>query len=307
MGKGVLIFVFIALVIIGGAVYFIYLNIPGATEQFFISQNIPDYELQNISSTIKQFYINMRFNHNDISYAFEDCDEKKQNKMKKAFLMISQETGIISFYETTTERAEILVGCSDDYLETEEHVFVAGEGGPSEVINSSLYPVIIKGKILLYDSTCKEPIVELHELLHVFGFDHIDNPDYIMYPYVDCSMKLNDEYVNYLKTLYSVTPLADFYFDFLNATKQGIYLNFEASIGNQGLVDSEAVLKISANEKTIEEFELGEIPFGAKKTLTIQNFRLPSRNINEISFEIISGFDEFSEENNIATAIITEQ
>ena len=38
------------------------------------------------------------------------------------------------------------------------------------------FKTIEKGKIALFkESKCEYPVVELHEISHVFGFDHIDN------------------------------------------------------------------------------------------------------------------------------------
>jgi len=303
----VIITIIIILIILGGAGYYLYQNLPGQNFPFQITQNFEPKQLENISNTIIQFYPNMRFNHNNLTYAFENCEEEKQDRMKQAFSQITEKTIIITFRETIQENADILIGCSEDYLEKEEHVFIAGEGGPSEVINSTLYPTIIKGKILIYDSTCESPLVELHELLHVFGFDHINNSNYIMYPYVDCNMKLNKDYTDYLMKLYSITPLPELYFDYLNASKEGPYLNFEVSVGNQGLIDTQATLIISSNQKQIKTFELEEIPLGAKKTLTVQNLKLPSRSTTQVTFKIQSNTNELDNDNNILTATISEQ
>ncbi len=285
--------------------YYLYQNLPGKTQPFKITQTLEPKQLENISNKIIQFYPNARFNHNNLSYFFENCEKEKQDRMKQAFSEITEKTQLITFHQTLNDNADILIGCSKDYLEKEKYVFIAGEGGPSELINSSLYPIIVKGKILLYDSSCKTQIIELHELLHVFGFDHINNSDYIMYPYADCSMHLNQEYIDYLKKLYSIKPLPELYFNFLNASKSGRYLDFNLSVANEGLINAENVfLEISSNQKDIETFELESIPFGMKKRFVVKNLKLPSRSTSQIKFKIETSADEYEKTNNIATATL---
>ncbi len=282
--------------------YLIYPHLPAEPRQLKIKQNIKN--LPDVSSEIKMFYPNMRFTHNNLTYSFESCNEEKQKKMKQAFLEISSRTPL-TFTETIKENADIQIGCSDDYLEKEKNIFIAGEGGPSEILNSSWYPAILKGKIQLYDSKCDEPVVELHELLHVFGFDHINKTDYIMYPYVNCNFHLNQEYINILNNLYSVPAKPELHFDSLNAVKKGSYLDFDVWVANQGLTKATNVkLKISSNKGEIKSFNLQEIPFGLRKNIKVTNVKLPSRNIEQIQFKIITSENEYSKENNIAIATL---
>ena len=282
-------------------IYLIYPNLSGEPTPLII--NKIKVNITNVSGEIKMFYPNMRFTHNNFAYSFENCDANKMQRMKQAFSEISSATGIITFAES--QNADIMIGCSSDYLEKEKNVFVAGEGGPSEIYNSSWYPAILKGKILLYESECRAPVVELHELLHVFGFEHINKSDYIMYPYVNCSLHLNQEYVNILKNLYSIPPKPELYFENLSAVKKGSYLDFNAWIVNQGLVNStDSILIISTENKEIKTFKLNEIPFGAKKNIAVQNLKLSSRNTKKIQFEIKTSEEEYSKTNNIAYASI---
>ena len=79
-------------------------------------------------------------------------------------------------------------------MEQDDDLFIAGEGGPTSITNTSLYNVILKGKILLYKkSECEEPIVELHELLHVFGFDHSQDPNNIMFNLSSCNQEISQD------------------------------------------------------------------------------------------------------------------
>ena len=292
--------------------YLLYLEIPRESQELNIqeintssglSENIDITEFnENKSIETPQFYKNMRFNHNNISYNINsECSDEKQEKMILGFQEIQRRVGIIRFYKTSEELADIKVYCSEDSIEKNENVFIVGEGGPSSIINSSLYPVIEGGTILLYKSSkCDEPLTEIHELMHVFGFDHINDTKNILNPYLDCKQELSQEHINKLIELYSVEPLPDLYFENANATISGRYLSFDVSVKNQGLINAKDVfLKIYSEDKFIEEFELGEIKFGAGKRFYVKNLKLPALSINKIKLKIISENNELIENNNI--------
>jgi hypothetical protein len=301
MEKLVIFFIGLLLVIIGTSTFIIFDNMPGEPQPLTINQ--PQEPVIKIGSSgeVKQFYENLRFNHNNISYSFSDeCQQDTIAKMMDAFRIISSQTQIITFYED--EKPDIRISCSEQSIQKSKNVFIAGEGGPTEFINSTDFPVILQGEILLYrKSSCDRPIVELHELLHVFGFDHNTNPSSIMYPYADCDQTLNSEYTDFLKNLYSMPAEADLYFEEVNATKSGRYLNFEVTVSNKGIIDSKNVsitITDKINDEEIKSFSLGDINFGTGKKFSVQNLRLPGRSISEIGFILKSSTQEYSSENN---------
>lgn len=281
-----------AIVLLGFSFYFLYLNLPGSPVSLNITQFSQAKELPRViaSSEITQFIPNLRFNHNNISYYFSaSCNSERRARIEQAFSVIKEDTVIISFEQfNDLSDADITISCSEAEVQKSENLFIAGEGGPKEYVNSTIYPIILRGNIYLYkQSSCKEPIVELHELLHVFGFDHINNSDYIMYPVVNCDQKLSQGYVQYLINLYSAEPLADVYFEYANITKSGRYLNFEVFVSNRGMIDEEnATLLVYSENENIGEFSLGKISFGGGKRFYVQNFRLPSRFMQDIQFRI---------------------
>ena len=74
---------------------------------------------------------------------------------------------------------------------------------------------------------CSYPNVELHELLHVLGFDHSENKKSIMYQLIEsCDQILDQSIINQLKLLYAEENLPDLYFDKINVIKKGRYLPF---------------------------------------------------------------------------------
>ena len=126
---------------------------------------------------VVQFIPNLRFPSEKISYYINpNCESKKSQQITRALDIISSETKMIIFYSANEQVAQILIGCSKESYEKEKNSFIAGEGGPTKFINSTLYPIILRGKVILYEeSDCDYPVTELHELIHVFGFDHINN------------------------------------------------------------------------------------------------------------------------------------
>ena len=64
------------------------------------------FETGNLSYKVPQFYPNMKFNHNHISYRIEkECNEEKASRMKEAFRILQEEVGVISFYEAESVNA----------------------------------------------------------------------------------------------------------------------------------------------------------------------------------------------------------
>lgn len=292
IGKAVLLIVLIALIGIAGYfAYNIYLDNYSKLEEFVAkpaNTSQPSYEGE------LQFYPNMRFNKLALSYLIgEECGEDKKTNMLSAFDFIENKTSLF-FYES--EKPDILVNCGEQY--TKEDLFVAGEGGPSSFIDTGDYNVILQGKIVLfYEENCKDN-VELHELLHVLGFSHSDNPESIMYNISKCDQVVTDDIIEEINRLYSIQPLADLYFNNIFAVKHGRYLDANFTVKNQGLINAKEISVEIYSEEKIESFELGLIEFGAGKVLSVTNLKLPSRDIGEIEFFINYPEKEIDKDNN---------
>lgn len=288
--------------------YFVYLNYPRAAQTFNTGSYNPGLNAPvNASNEVTQFYPNMRFNHNKITYFILDCDTTKTARLSRAFNIIETDTGIISFYKTDNEEeADIHVGCSANAFEKEKNTFIAGEGGPTSFIDLKPYPIIIKGKVMLYkEESCDYPITELHELFHVFGFDHINRSKTIMYPYVDCEQRIDPEMINLLKTLYSVEPKAELYFTNLSAVKKGIYLDYDLQVNNDGLIMAKNVkLEIYSGNQLIESSPLKDLDYGTGQHTWVKNMKLPSLNVNKLTFKITTDTSEFNTQNNIIEVAI---
>lgn len=259
-------------------------------------------EYINDSANATQFYDNMRFNHNNITYFILDCDKQKTDRLNSAFLIISNSTEIINFTQIDNENdSDILVGCSKESYQKEESFFVAGEGGPTKFINLDPYPLILKGKISLYEkNSCSYPITELHEIFHVFGFNHVNDSRKIMYPYVNCKQRIDQELINKIKILYSVIPLADVYFEKASIVKNKRYLDINIQVNNKGLIEAENVtLRIYAEGNKIGSFNLKDIGAGVGKEFWATNVLLPSLRIKNVTLVLVSDTREFDEKNNV--------
>lgn len=289
--------------------YEVYKKVPQGTREFFIIQ--PDNTIpENTSKSLVMFMPNMRFATNNISYSFSDCDQTKEDRILNALQIVTNQTGVIYFYESDSPPM-IIVYCSEQKGEQRNNSFVAGEGGPNKVIELDLYPLIIDGKIYLYDSKtpdkCSYPVVELHELMHVFGFDHLADQSTILYPYVDCNQRLTSNIVDELKRLYSVKAESDIQVKNLNVTTSGRYLNFEIIVSSKGLIKAENVnLEIYDTKGKIGNYSLGNIDTGVSQSLTIKNMPLPLRQVTDLTFKITTTTPEYFYNNNEATAQVKD-
>jgi len=256
------------------------------------------------------FMESLRFQKAEITYSIEStCDLTRKDSMEEAFQIFQNKMEVISFEERFSDDADILVGCSDDFIKVDEQHFAAGEGGPSEIINTSTFNVIKKGKISLYrESRCDLPVVELHELSHVFGFDHSIDERSIMYPVSDCDQIITEDMVETMTNLYSIKSLPDARIIDLTAVKRGRYLDFNITIVNEGLEDIENIeLVMESDNRFIDEFSLGEIQIGYSRTLSAKNVRLSSSRIKELQFILDKDnlVEEISEDNNLAEMVVS--
>lgn len=301
------------LVMIAFSLNYIYQNTPGNPIELTPNKVDPSLSL-GLTSSAPLFAENLRFNHNKISYSISPlCTKSRRDSMLKAFQIFSDATQMISFYSADESSADILVGCSNEFLEVNNGYFIAGEGGPSTIINTSGFKVIEKGKILLYkDEKCDYPVVEVHELGHVFGFDHTPNEESVMNSFSDCDQRITSEMVEVIKELYSIKPLPDARITEISATKRGRYVDFNITIINEGLekIDNMdlIILSVKENEKS-EVINLGDIGIGYGRTIRATNIKIASRETQEIKFILDpdNKVEELRKDNNDLTLVVKEE
>lgn len=289
-------FLFNTIVIILLLFLAIYFFIPFGGDKYLSSPINSNFSLNSSENSTLQFYPNMRFSTNQISYRISGCPLQKKSQMEEAFNILEDKT-ILEFYPFEYGE-DILVTCSDE-IQIENGLFLAGEGGPTNITVAGKFNVIFNGKILLIeDSRCEQPSVALHELLHVLGFDHSPNPNNIMYEINYCDQEISNDIIDYLNKLYSIPSQPDLVFEDISVIPRGRYLEINITIRNNGLKDSKkSNLTILADDKKIKEIEILplEIGYGRKTSLLVW---APQISIKKVEFVLNNDFSELDKLNN---------
>ncbi|MFH1325141.1 MAG: matrixin family metalloprotease [archaeon] len=273
---------------------------PIGTTEFILSPEEKDYNFStNNSGDNMQFYENMRFPKKEISYQISnECTLKKKDEAERALDLISNKT-VLEFY-SVENNGDISVACEERIISDKKGIFVAGEGGPTNITKTDNFNVILHGDILLIrESKCANPNIAIHEFLHALGFDHSQNPNNVMYNISRCSQVLGEDVINKINELYSYLGYPDLSFENASAEMHGRYLDLNLSVRNNGLQNSEkGKIIIYADDDKIKELELNAMKIGFGNTITLGNLWINKININEITIEIKYDFEELSKENN---------
>lgn len=295
MLKKVLGFIFFLIVII---LLVIYWFMPfGATEFFIKSPGHANFSLNSSVFENMQFYENMRYPDERISYQIYTCVLQKENNMRRAFDILENKT-ILEFYPVNYDE-EISITC-DSKARIEEGLFIAGEGGPTNITKTDNFNVILHGKILLIkESGCENPNIALHELLHALGFGHSSNRNNIMYNFSRCSQTMGEDIPNLINELYSYPSYADLSFENISAVMNGRFLDLNITIRNHGLKKAEEFnIKIYADDKLVKEFDSDELEIGMGRMIILTNLWISKLNFNELEVSINSTFSELDKKNN---------
>lgn len=288
-------FIFFLFVILLLAVYWF---IPFSSTEFTSVSDPNNFNLDINADSGKQFYENMRFSESKISYSITDCTISKKDEMLRAFSIIEDRT-LLTFYESSNPLIEVTCESKN---RIEGGLFIAGEGGPTNITKSGIFNVISSGKILLLrESNCETPNVAIHELLHVLGFDHVSEQGNIMYPISSCGQEIRDATISKINSLYSIPSEPDLLFEEVTASMGGRYLDTNFSIRNNGLANSgEASIRIYADDSLIKEITLDPLAVGNGRIITFTNIWISKLKVEALTYIIESNFNELKKENNEA-------
>jgi hypothetical protein len=278
----------------------IFYFIPSSTFHFAMQPQNSNFSVIEGNSDM-QYYPNMRFPSNDISYRISNCPLQKENDMEYAFEIMNNITNLK--FNSVLYNEEISITCEEKERYNDGGLFIAGEGGPTNITVAENFNVITHGEILLIKhSNCPKPNVATHELLHVLGFGHSNNPNNIMYNITNCEQTLSDDVLNLIDKIYSVPSYPDLIIKNVSGLIKGRFLELNFSVLNGGLQDAgESRVIVYAEDKIVEEIELSSLKIGSGRLISTKNIWIPQINVKELTVVINSDFDEITKENNNVT------
>lgn len=290
-----LIFVSLILLVVFSSLFFYLL--PTNEVSFNGGTNYTDSNFSFGGSSEMQYYPKMRFPTPNISYKISGCPLQRANEMENAFTTLESLTPL-SFYSVDNNE-EISITCQDKN-QVEGGMFVAGEGGPTQVIVAGDFNVIMSGEILLIrDSECPRPNIAIHELLHVLGFIHSQNPANIMYNVSNCDQTIGDDTVNLLNQLYSIPSSPDLVFGNASAIMKGRFLSLNLTLLNVGFADAnKSDIAIYTDNNLVRKVDINPLGIGQGMSLSISNVWISQLSVNEVELVIETNFDEINKENN---------
>ncbi|NMB67072.1 matrixin family metalloprotease [Candidatus Woesearchaeota archaeon] len=271
---------------------------PFQHKQFNFLENNKDSNFAlNNSEELNLFYPNMRFPLSNISYKIYNCEKDKIQEINQSFQII-QNLSVLKFYPIKNNE-QISIFC-EEKKEDFNQLYVAGEGGPTEITVSGNFKIIKKGEIhLIKKSDCDKPNIVIHELFHVLGFNHSINKEDIMYNVTNCNQKINPLAISYLNDLYSIPSLSDLEISNVSVVINGRFLDLNSTVKNTGIISSNnSTLFIYEDGKIIETFNLGDLCEGCSKIISIGNVWINSYKTDNLSLEIKTNEKELNEENN---------
>ncbi|MFH0710989.1 MAG: matrixin family metalloprotease [Candidatus Aenigmatarchaeota archaeon] len=195
-----------------------------------------------------------------------NCSSVQVSDVSEALQIWEEKTsGLISFTTVNSDNADVVVDCSKNKTSTREGrqiISKVGEGGPSSIYDTGLFNLTTRGKIILFTSgtDCKMPIIALHEMGHVLGLDHSENPSSIMYEFEECDQAITPEIVSTLQSLYSYPSNPDLYFENATAIQSNFYLSVNFTVKNEGLIPSDSTtVSVLVNGNQVKSIDLSSI------------------------------------------------
>lgn len=218
MGKGLLgpITVLIVIVIAG---FFLFYPVDNTITGFVISEdgylddNVSEetYEITDQFSHIAKLH----WGHMPVTYNLvnpEVCSEYERKRIHKSFEQIGIETNRVVYFEQgNSSLADIHVSCfkGTRTVGYEPPYIVIYKEADTDYTTSGNEIVSADIRIFGGDSTTQRgicwryPDLEIHEILHAFGYEHNDNRTSLMYSeYIRCNLKIDADIIQDLIQIY---------------------------------------------------------------------------------------------------------
>lgn len=190
--------IFLGILIVAALVMY-FLNNPGTTGRAILD-SANDGSTINSSDMFSSVQ-KLHWTEMPVTYKFNDnnCGERQRNRIIRAFEEIKNETnGIVYFVEDNNAVLEI--NCIKGFPADDKGYVTSGEGG-----NTKLGNQITSGTINFYNAGpntdsggCSVFMdVEIHEILHTFGYTHSEGYGSIMQPISPgwCNVRQIDDWI----------------------------------------------------------------------------------------------------------------
>ena len=159
----------------------------------------------------------VHWNHMPITYNFEIipskngyyvCPDSEKDRLKKAFDLIENKTNGLVLFNEVSSSGDIKISCYGKKITSSFFAgFVVNDGESNyqyqedEIISATL-SFYGQNDIQNNNRNCLD--LELHEIFHIFGFEHNKNRNSIMYSsqWGPCKYKIDDYIIEKLKNTY---------------------------------------------------------------------------------------------------------
>lgn len=175
-----------------------------------------EMEVEVEKEEIKKDYFSntdrLHFGEMPVTFGFKtECRQRIEDSMRLAFQSIENETEGIVYFEEVSNNPAISIFCAES--ERDRDSYTRALGSATCILDNDNPNLIIGGEIYIYGQgwVCGTgyPAVEVHEILHVFGFLHNPSPRSIMYRFSSdysqgCTIdSIDDVYIDCLRNIYS--------------------------------------------------------------------------------------------------------